>query len=192
MSGTRPSTDPVRRLISSSVAVRFSRRSTATIAASICLAFLTLLPWGPVQPAKTVEDRAANLVFGVGLEFYVLAGSKLSIAAISPTTPVETRSSRLTLSGSLSWMRRAIRRTCGRFRVSTGRCSLEATVGADTYVIVAGLVRVTGAILYRVACPTPSGTFRRQAISWLGGCQAAATALLKVPPRKSPPGSQDR
>src|SRR5580704_12788954 len=46
------------------------------------------------------------------------------MAEMRPTSPVETRSSSETFSGKRSWIRRAIRRTCGRCsRMSRSRSS---------------------------------------------------------------------
>src|ERR1035441_2817925 len=58
-------------------------------------------------------------------------GSKWSIAEINPSTPVETRSSMLMLSGRRAWIRRAISRTwgkCSRMR----RSRSSSVISPDT------------------------------------------------------------
>src|SRR6266545_6534102 len=60
------------------------------------------------------------------------------MADIRPITPVETRSSRPTLFGRRSWMRRAISRTCGKCsRISCSRSVLLSFLGiAHAYILV--------------------------------------------------------
>jgi len=70
------------------------------------LGFLSLLARRPVKPPQAVEYRSADLVLRIGLQLDLVRGvevvEKLSIALMSPTVPVEIRSSKLTLSGSRS------------------------------------------------------------------------------------------
>jgi len=83
-------------------------------------------PYTAILRARTVRFSVESLLYSAYVfSFTLCAGSKRSIAAIRPRVPAEVISSKLTLSGRRSWIRRAISRTWGRCsRIRRSRSSL--------------------------------------------------------------------